>query len=377
MRLFLSYIFLFCSMNCFGQIDTNSILLELDQFLSFRDIKGDLKSVEIKQYFAADTLGKFKNAETNEIESILSYDVNNKIDRITTKCIKFKTSEIIFDTLSILYKKDSTTSVTTYLGRKLLSEDINRKFVLKYDDKGNIVEYHSYNNDSIFEKDFAKYNDQNKLIELKGFDHSGKLIFSSEYRYDENNNQIEYSSRSDYSSFKSKNIYNQNKQLIEQQDYDESSNTIYSYTFRYDPSGNMIETKYSKMGNLIRKNLLFYNSKGVSTGYKSYDNNGRIFSIDTILFHSNGKISEEFLTDYDYFSNKEDKIKIKRYNSDGNLIEFTTTWSKYDDGKPRKIVQSFEYDNNGNWIKSIQYSLGPPSVLPTEYYITERKINYR
>jgi hypothetical protein len=45
--------------------------------------------------------------------------------------------------------------------------------------------------------------------------------------------------------------------------------------------------------------------------------------------------------------------------------------------KSEKTVYTYEYDSRGNWIKEVRYSVSPPTALPSEYEITERKINYR
>ena len=347
MRLFISAVFVFCCLNCFGQTSTKSILIHPGPFFEFEDIQGKLKSVEIIRYIAVKEFGEYKKTASNEIEYKLFYDDNNKIVKVISKLNKVQPTDTISYSYSISYKEDSTTLQKTYSGTALLWENINRKYFWQFDQKGNITEYTCYENDSLLEKELATYNDQNKLEEFKCYDSLGNLQYKTNYRYDKNGNEIEHIFNGKKSYEKNTNIYNSNNQLVEKKVFNEFDEMEHNYTYRYDTSGGLIEENCLFKGKTKYKKIISYDPKGKKIESTEYDRESNVFCKETFA-----------------------------YNKEGALIEHLATWNKYYDGKPLKLIEYYEYDIRGNWIKKIVTTVHSITALPTKYSITERKITY-
>jgi hypothetical protein len=348
MRLFISAVFLFCCLNGFGQTSTNSILIHPGLFFEYEDIKGELKSVETIRYIAVKESGEYKKTVSNEIEYKLFYDDNNKIIKVISILNKVQPSDTISESYSISYKKDSTSLQKTYSGTAFLWGNINRKYFWQFDQKGNIKEYTCYENDSLLEKELATYNDQNKLEEFNYYDGLGNIQYTTKHRYDKNGNEIEYIYNSNKSYIKKNNIYNSNNQLIEKNEFNKNNEIDNNYTYRYDTSGRLIEENCLFNGKTINKKIISYNPKGEKIESTEYDR------------ESNVLCKESFA-----------------YNKEGALIEHLATWNKYYDAKPLKLIEYYEYDSRGNWIKKIVTTVRSTTALPSEYSIIERKITYK
>jgi hypothetical protein len=366
MRLFISAVFLFCGFSCFGQITSPLEFWEgVDYDLG--KIKGNLSSVELKEYTAIDYFGELKKQST-KLDAVLIFNSKNHLIK----------AEGLVDgkkgILNIQYNIDSfLVEIRTngFFGE----EKYNYRAVWRYDNRGNIIEYTLYKNDTIQAKEFAKYNEKNKPIEHKVYDATGKLFYQINNLYDKNGNEIEYTWKSDYYSKKEKYTYNPYNLLIEKQEFDENDKIEKIYRYKYDVAGKLIEENYSYKGVPKSKIIITYNSKGEKTESVKYGENGNILVKETFLYHPNGKMPEERIIIYDDDTREEEWSVIERYNTEGALIERIST-TNYD-SKSKKTVSTYENDSRGNWIKKTEYSVSPPTALPSQYTITERKINYR
>jgi len=192
---------------------------------------------------------------------------------------------------------------------------LHYKVIYSYDKKGYLMEENLY--DSIGE---VKYKSKLKNHTIKNpylselvetYDSKGKLIITEEREFDDSGNIIE--SRTTYietdgdkNSRISKMEYNSNKNLIREEKI--SVDRVIEYS---------------------------YNEKDLLKSVAMYDSNMRI-------------------KDYGY--------KRYEYNDNGDIVEIETSINK-------KNYQ-YDYDENGNWIKRIQFDKGIPSFL------TEREIEY-
>ena len=349
MRLFLSYIFLFCCLNGFGQIMSPMECWEyIDWDLS--KIKGEINTIEVNEYTALDYFGELKKQST-KVDAVFSFNAKNHLykaegildQRLDGNIPLTTTEEGIKEnrSVSISYIIDSslTDIRMNYLFR---GQRYNGRFIWRYDNNRNNIEFIAYVNDSIFLKELAKYNEKNQLIEFKRYFDDGKLGHKTSYSYDKNGNEIEYAYQSNYSLSKTKKIYNTSNQLIEEQNFDEDDKLKRSYTYKYNINGKLIEENESNEGKFVKKEATTYNTKGDKTSITNYDSKGVILNNETFI-----------------------------YNSEDALIEQVYT------NKTSKTVASYEYDQKGNWTKKTEYTVSPPNGLPSEYSIIERKITYK
>lgn len=127
---------------------------------------------------------------------------------------------------------------------------LESKDILKYDEKGNRVEWAAYNGDgSLHSMTQYKYDDNNNIIEQFYKSPDGKSDSRVVTKYDINNNKIECSSYdlrgrlSDHSTTK----YNQNNTISESNrsySYESDPNVKYIEIYRYDNNGNEIEYSF-------------------------------------------------------------------------------------------------------------------------------------
>ena len=183
------------------------------------------------------------------------------------------------------------------------------KFILNYNEKGNITNRTEYGTD-------------------------GKLTSNRIYKYDEKGNEIER-----YDSVKKSRttfVYDDKGRKIESL----SGRTLHKFKYKYNQSGIMIEcSEYNSDSTLYSKEE--YNVKGQLTKRTSY---------------SNGKSDGESRYKYDVKGNEiEFYFKLDTFF----LIESTSTY-KYT-----------KFDNLGNWISQTEYQGGSPSFIHErviEYY---------
>ena len=334
MRLFLSYIFLFCSINCFGQISSPFEREGARWDWDLNGIKGELACVEIKEYIAVDYFGELK-LQTLNIVRTYQFDMNNQIIKVDGSEDGKKTSYNISRIINPLVFEMNCNGFDG-------EQKINDKFLWRYDSNGNIIEFTYFENDSIDRKEFAKYNEKNKLVEFKTYRSTGKLDNQRNYKYDQYGNEVESVFRSEDSYRITNNIYNTNNQIIEKKEFSDFTNSIRIDRYKYNDEAKLIEENLISDGLSLSKVKITYNSKGKKASITEYDWNNNISKTETFV-----------------------------YNSNVDLIEHIFI------NENKKIYKSFEFDFKGNWTKKTEYSVSPPTALPSKYYITERKINYR
>ncbi|HBS85941.1 MAG: hypothetical protein A2W91_08700 [Bacteroidetes bacterium GWF2_38_335] len=217
---------------------------------------------------------------------------------------------------------------------EILPGEIKCSESAEYNENGGKIESDDqYSNNSKY-----KYDDKNKSVECTTLklDKSINVIIS---KFDAKGNETATYKKCPNDSIILrtivKNVYDEKENLIEKSINNSDGSLNYKYTYKYDDKGNMIEKCGSCCGNYSDKRIYIYNEKGIA--------------IEMSFYNSNGKLETN-----------------EKYDDKGNLIEMT--WYKPNGKKiSGKSSIQYEYDQKGNWIKSIQKD-GP--------YITLREIVY-
>jgi YD repeat-containing protein len=243
-------------------------------------------------------------------------------------------------------------------------------YLWKYNEKGNMIEYHLFLDKYIY-KYIYKYDKNDNLIEENEYNLDGSLDSKNTYKYDDKGNLVEKNeydadgNLDDKDTYKYK--YDDKGNLIEKI---HDNTDVGKYTYKYDYKGNIIEeNQYYSDGNLYLKSI--YNDKGNMIEEDCY------FSYNTYTRDNKGnEIKNDSGITY--------KATYK-YNDKGNMIEMNKyypyggCWGTKYDNKGNGTSGSFsnweytykyEYDEQGNWIKMITYTDGYPDE------VTERTINY-
>lgn len=247
----------------------------------------------------------------------------------------------------------------------------------EYDDEGNLIKlkedpkYHSENNVfSILWVEY-EYNDEGNMVKETSYRENGDIAEYYGYEYDEGGHLskiIHYSGSYETITFKyeyeyeydtkgnvTKKICHMSNNISEwhEYEYDEAGNVIKDACYRSDDgvgSGEREEYEYNKLGN--KKKEICYNSYGeprVSFEYK-YNKSGNLKK--RINYFDGDMIGWEKY-EYDELGNK---IKIMRYNKDGNVSE----WHEYE-----YSVHKFTTSNNDLLNSNINFY---GMISPSPYY---------
>ena len=148
---------------------------------------------------------------------------------------------------------------------KIEKDGLQSKYVYKFDEQGNQIEWGYYNSDGILSSQYGfKYDEQGKRKEKRLDDSDG--IFKNVYKYDEQGNQIE------------------------ERGYDESGWEVSEYVFKYDEQGNQIEKRSTEIG--IRSNMEIFRY------VFKYDEQGN--QIERSRYNSDGSLDYRYSDKYDY-----------------------------------------------------------------------------
>lgn len=217
----------------------------------------------------------------------------------------------------------------------------------KYNEKGNVIELNNYKSEGSLSSMYSyKYNDKENIIELNIYNSDGSLDIKHSYKYDNKGNNTE--------------------------EQHTKNGRSWLDTYKYDSKGNIIENKsYNVDGGLIMTRIC------------KYDENGNKIK-DSELCIFDKKLSNNYTYKYDKYGNEIEKIT---YDSDSTLI---SRWTyKYDNNRniieesgflideyepsgslSRTLIYKYEFDQQGNWIKKIEFENNIPTC------IFERKYEY-
>jgi YD repeat-containing protein len=199
------------------------------------------------------------------------------------------------------------------------------------------------------------FNESGKITEEIYFNLDDSLRFKYVLTYDENERLIRNESfHDDYSERTRTNYkYDEQGKLIEEVHYarilKKTTGLILNHkkTFSYDENGNLIEENFSN-GNP------YFDQKKT---YKFDDNANLTNQLD---LDADGQLKDKSMYKYDEHGNKTEftyrdvggaiTTFLYKYDANGNLIEEGTK------GSSIKTSYEYDYDNQGNWIKKIQFS---------------------
>jgi hypothetical protein len=249
----------------------------------------------------------------------------------------------------------------------------------KYNNQGNIKEEYYYNNDgTLHSKYIYEYDERGRLTEQSSFSANGNLEFKSTFKNDDKGNIIERigtpsSPQFTSDGFRRTFVFDKNGNMIESCDYNSSGNLNSKAVNKFDNIGNLIEAReYNGDGSLWYINTFKYDSIGNVVEEINYDSKDSIQNRTTKKYNTNGIIAEKII----YRRSAEDnKIYQKDrwiFDSKGNEIEIY----KVENGGVSKYSFKYEYDDNNNWVKKIEFINAYPIEKDVPRYITIREIQY-
>ncbi|RYJ50998.1 hypothetical protein DR871_013815 [Flavobacterium petrolei] len=221
----------------------------------------------------------------------------------------------------------------------------------KYDESNNLNDDSHYNSDgSLSSKTTYTYNENQKEIEKKIISNwSNKQEFNIiTKKYDINNNIVEINSDSPYYYGKTKEIFTldeRNNILIEKCLSSTDGNLLYYKTYKYDIQNNKIEyNSFNEKGLFNYKITYKYDERNNVTEENKYKTDGILLNTETCIYDENNKKIEESING---------KRATYVYDTTGILIE-SNYYTSAGNLKSRNFSK-FEYDIKGNWIKRIDF----------------------
>lgn len=256
-----------------------------------------------------------------------------------------------------------------------------------------------------------------ETITVKTYDAQGRLIrsdltipdsipmvFTDEYKYDQNNNLIETTGMSEGSmgNYKTVNVYDDKNRLIETIE-DSGEEMLTKTVFAYNEADSLVSAKtYSSPGYLFEEILNSYNDKGqkIKTEYISYDEEGKVtyrrfehynelglvtlqedYNSDQIMSYKteNTYDPKGLLIEAVYSSRSEDNVmgvdshSKYKYDDKGKLIEDVSNYPRQGYSQITKRV--YEYDSRGNWTRLELIQIYDGEEVPIKN-VTEREITY-
>jgi hypothetical protein len=243
--------------------------------------------------------------------------------------------------------KTRTSYIYFYDDEKLDIKSNEKLELIKYDEFGKKIAWFEFSHDSIYEKEFFKYNHKGNLLNEVNYDKSGEVVSMTKYKYDNKDNMIE---KIEYDNAESvistENIkYDDFQNIIEEiHNYSDGSNDFsYKYSLKYDKNGRIIEkidsvyeNFYKKKWNFEGKWIYKYNNKGSKIEEKKYDCEDSLELTHSYIYDIIGNIvmdEYKYPDEYIYF-----KISYK-YNKIGNITEFIEFGKGKESDKPKvKVV---------------------------------------
>jgi len=252
--------------------------------------------------------------------------------------------------------------------------DIYIKMIRNYDSNGFLIEKKSSNNKGeLITDESLENNVHGDLVKRTRFD-KGVEEHKEVLSYDKNRNKIErkrYSIDSKgefYLVFKSFYKYDNYGNLVEESETQWEDVLHLRNTRKYDSSGNLIENiHYKSDGRLSRHVVNKYDIRNNKIERLEYDSIGKTSGREQYKYDNNGKNIEEkkFYLNGEVFS-----LRKRRYDENSNMIESISIPPTDRNREKHRKVWEYQYDENKNWIKRVQYINDEP------FETRERKIEY-
>lgn len=244
--------------------------------------------------------------------------------------------------------------------------NLDERSVFKYDKNGNMLEGVSYDLDGAeLYRLSSIYDDNNNIIETSvnssmGDDMQRKVI----YKYDEKGNKT------------AEDMYANETVLVAAStfQYDENDNLIETYmnyvmqndggrgVYKYDDRGNKIEeTAYDLEGNFSGKGIYKYDGENREIEIVSFNADSSMTTEVAYVYNDLGKVARQTQTR---------TMRVLREYGDGSGVEYISEGDKWHEMTQSYTNEYPEFDQRGNWTKQIIYVDGEPMM------VTLREIAY-
>ncbi|MFK8303336.1 RHS repeat domain-containing protein [Capnocytophaga stomatis] len=285
------------------------------------------------------------------------------------------------------------------------SNSSSTKFIWKYNEKEEKIEYIRYEDETVSRKGkliykevgergnlvktiwceykFGKtfnveryYNEHEKLIEAIYYEENGNISSKETWKYDDKGNEIEniWYNKNGKIDLKTTWKYDDKGNLIEHIEYNKNGKIDLKTTSKYDDKGNKIEATY--YDNQIGKEFFKYNDKGNLIEKIWYNRNGKIRAKKTWKYDDKGNEMERYegrqdrkkwqeaFSKFTYENNRTTIERVRytngnisseetwRYDEKGKLIEVSER-KKQNTGKWKEELTKYEYDDQDNWIQEM------------------------
>jgi hypothetical protein len=209
------------------------------------------------------------------------------------------------------------------------------KDTYKYDTEGHVIEHGYYESSNIFKIEIYTYNNNGNMIESTTYDPYGKVYAKVTCKYNTQGNRIDSTSFGRYGRLvlnsKFTWVYNNEGKKIEQVYYNEDEEVDSKETYKYDDKGNLIEKVcYAPWSTVGIKEIYNYDDKGnlivrgryiseyeVEETYK-YDDKGN--QTEKVSYDSYGSVDGKYSYKYDGFGNRIEEIKLNEFNEPVSIM---------------------------------------------------------
>jgi len=210
-----------------------------------------------------------------------------------------------------------------------------------------------------------EFNEEGYFTKKTSFDMYGREVGYSDYTYNEQGQLLEIRNYDAEGGFSDKNVYryDEKKRVVEIINFGNSDRLNFSQVLEYnDKERQVTSSHYDARGKLLDKTIyLMENEYPVET--KEYNTDNVLCNHRKEKYNKSGQ--QEELTVY---VPRPMQILFE-YDKKGNLVSRTGTDGE--DGEAFSPVRyEYEFDEQGNWTKKIEYIGGKPSIL------VERQIDY-
>jgi len=241
--------------------------------------------------------------------------------------------------------KTCTVTIYQYKDGKVDMKSGQKNFIQYFDDKGYQIEFLSYEDNKISQKNkiLNKYNSKGLLIEANVLDESGKSITKATYGYDDKMNKTNDTIYNDAGVATQRGTYkyDANNFMVEETQETRVENNKFIKGSTY--------YKNDKYGNKIEESAVHGISANiqVTTDY-NLDNNKNETKTSEVTSESNTLPPDKITYDY-------------KYDAKGNIIR------QVRNGNGTKLIYEYKYDKYGNIIEQIDLDENNKPIIKTAY----------